>query len=375
MTSIRILLCTLLFLAPAAPAALAASAPPGYARLDGARHGQYLRMGSHGPAVLALQVALDAAGFAAPQTGVFGAATRTAVEDLQRQAGIGVDGVIGPHTMSALDRALGLTGGGGSSGGGTTASGIPARPAGAITGSDFISQTWSLSRPDREAAILQEISAGNIPDFERTFHDVTVAWTDARLRPHVATFHVAPDYLAIGSNADFVRMPMNPLTAQKICDQFGCSLPTRKMVNAIWSAATVKLAPIPQTPGPQMMSNAYIDSHERKIEAEMAAQGAAPGPLTAGDKKDVVISNRLIVHPDRVAIYGWHLLTGQPIQQLTTVHENTYADYSHGVRLVLATVSVDGRDRAIADVLRDPAIAPILSDEGVMPSPRVPGVP
>ena len=52
------------------------------------------------------------------------------------------------------------------------------------------------------------------------------------------TIEVMPDYLAVGSDDDFVRMPMRPQTAQQIADAFGCVLPTRKIVDAMDAAAT-----------------------------------------------------------------------------------------------------------------------------------------
>ncbi len=374
----RLVLALVLLLVAAAliPAgALANTPPPGYSLLDGARNGQYLRYGSQGPAVAALQRALTAAGFPVTDTGYFGNYTLAAVRGFQAQQGLAADGVVGPQTVAALDRALGLVGGATPTPGpGVPATGIPARPSTALTGSEFMNQSWYLSRPDREAAIFQEIALGNIPDFERTFVEVTVSITDAQLRPHTVTFRVMPDYLAIGSNQDFVRMPMSPLTAQRIADRFGCSLPTRKMVNDIWRAASAKLTPSPMTPGAQMMSNDYYWRHQQRIETQRLAGGFPLGWLTGGHKKDVVISNRLLYYPNRVAIYGWHWPNGQPIQPLSTVHENTYADYSHGIRLVHSTVVVDGVPRAIADILRDPVLHRLLSDEGAMASPRIPGV-
>jgi len=42
------------------------------------------------------------------------------------------------------------------------------------------------------------------------------------------------------------------------------------------------------------------------------------GELVGGDKKDVVISNIIYGYPapGRVVIYGWHYLSGTPIQPL-----------------------------------------------------------
>lgn len=105
----------------------------------------------------------------------------------------------------------------------------------------------------------------------------------------------------------------------------------------------------------------------------MAGRGAEHGLLTAGHQKDLVISNRLTQHPDRVAIYGWHHQNGKPIQGLSTVHENSYADYSHGVRLVGGTMLVDGQERPVSEVLQT-ALAGLISNEGALRDPRVPGV-
>ena len=66
----------------------------------------------------------------------------------------------------------------------------------------------------------------------------------------------------------------------------------------------------------------------------------------------------------KIAIYGWHRLTGIPIQPLSTVHGATYADYSHGIRLVSDVVLIDQEPRSLYGVLEDPRLAKILSDEG-----------
>lgn len=82
----------------------------GYDLLDGARQGNYLRAGSRGPEVAALQRALRAAGKDVPQDGTFGPETLAAVRQFQSEHGCTVDGVIGPQTLGALDRALGIGG-------------------------------------------------------------------------------------------------------------------------------------------------------------------------------------------------------------------------------------------------------------------------
>ena len=348
----------------------AQTAPPGYHLLDAARQGQYLQLGSRGPAVAVLQVSLSRVGFPLLADGAFGPLTRAAVQGFQYQRGLAADGVVGPATLSALDAALGLTGGGAPAlnpGTGTPAGGIPARPAGAMTGSEFIAYTTGGSTAQRESAILNELLSGNIPDFLRTLRPVTVHRSG-----HTIVYRVMPDYLAIGTDSDYLRIPMGARTAQAIADAYGCSLPTRRMVTDIWAAATQKLTPIAMTPGAQMRSNAYFLAHNQSIEAQLRARSHSLGELVGGHKKDVVLTDLYIYRPDRVAIFGWHYPNGTYIQPLSTVHVHWYADYSHGIRLIEAVVEVDGRAMDLVDVMSDPSLHPLVSDEGVITQTRVP---
>ena len=242
------------------------------------------------------------------------------------------------------------------------ASTIPARPAGARGGTGFMQSLAGLDREAREEAVLRELKSGNIPEFLRRLVPITVTAMDAEGHEHTAVYQVMPDYLAIGSDRDFVRVPMNPHTAQAFCDAFGFVLPTTKMVDDIWREAISKIVPQPLT---QSREDALTFlSHSRMIDDQVAGQYL--GELRAGDKKDVVITNRLSEKPKRVAIYGWHFPSGEPIQPLTTVHVDWYVDYSHGVRPVKKMIKVDGVDMPYALVLRDPKLHGLLSNEGVM---------
>jgi hypothetical protein len=233
-----------------------------------------------------------------------------------------------------------------------------------LTGSLFLEATKSLARAAREGAIYDAMAGGAVPSLARVFADVPLTHGG-----HAGIVRVALDYAAIGTDDDFVRIPMSPLTAQRLADLFGCVLPTRKLVDAIYGAAALKLAPIPLPPGPQMMSNDYYRRHHEAVEKQRGGRGA--GVLVAGHKKDVVATKRLVQLPDRVAIYGWHRPDGRPIQPLSLVHEASYADYSHGIRWVSSTMVVDSVERLIADVARDPALAGFVSDEGPLATVRV----
>lgn len=56
----------------------------------------------------------------------------------------------------------------------------------------------------------------------------------------------------------------------------------------------------------------------------------------------------------------------------STVYENTYADYSHGICLVRNAVVVDGAPMTVHQILADPALAALLTDEGVIAHPKYP---
>ncbi len=249
------------------------------------------------------------------------------------------------------------------------ATALPARPAAALTGSQFAVKVRGLSVQAREVAILRELEAGNIPNFLRHLQPVKLRTKDAAGVAHTATLQVMPDYLAIGSDQDFVRIPMTPDTAQAFAQRFGFMLPTPKIVDEINKQAQVHLTPSPLPAGRQMASTEYYMRHQKMIEKQRGRERL--GKLTSGDKKDVVISKRLLSRPSQVAIYGWHRRNGRPVQPLSLVHGHAYADYSHGIRLVSRTIEVDGRTRTLDEVLNDRKLSALVSNEGAFPASRI----
>jgi hypothetical protein len=247
---------------------------------------------------------------------------------------------------------------------------IPPRSHSAMTGSEFASFVSSMDGSSREKAILDELMSGNMPAFLRNLKPVMLRHALDAGKIATVTIFVTPDYLAIGSDDDFLRVPMALPTAVEIAAKFGFILPTTRMVDAIFEQSAFQLAPEPMPPGPQMRTTAYYREHNRKINEQSAACGLPLGALVSGHKKDVVLSDRLNRCGGRVAIYGWHRLSGMPIQPLSTVHGAEYADYSHGIRLVSSTVLLDGKPSSIYSLLGDINLAGLLSDEGVIHGAR-----
>jgi hypothetical protein len=240
---------------------------------------------------------------------------------------------------------------------------IPPRKSSAPTGSQVAARVASLRREERAHAFVGEILGGNIPDFLRRLRPVETSVAGPLGVPVRAVLWVMPDYLAVGSDEDFVRVPLGLPEALAVARRFGFTLPTRKIVNAIHEAAEAKVDPKPMPAGPRMTSVAWLLSHSHAIDGQL--RRSPPGSLVSGVKKDVVITPRLAAFPGKEAIYGWLRPDGTAIQPLSTVHAEWYADYSHGVRLVSDTVFVDGEARSVFDLLEDPSRVALLSDEGV----------
>jgi hypothetical protein len=234
-------------------------------------------------------------------------------------------------------------------------------PLRTISGTVFGNSIMNMgSTQTREDLIFAQFQAGNVPDFMRNAIAITeTAGND------ILTYWVLPDVLCVGTNTDYLRTPLNALTAKKVADLFGCVLPTKKMAHQIWQAATVKLNPSPNGPpyDATMQSTERMIFHNKKIQASLGNK--VPGELVTGHKKDVVISVGLLTRPKNVAIVGWWYPSGQMIQPLNYAsHDRYYQDYSHGIRLINRMVTVNGQWYDIYDVLRNKTLAILISDEG-----------
>lgn len=242
---------------------------------------------------------------------------------------------------------------------------IPPRPADAVTGSEFMASVQNLTFEEREDRLFDEISKGNIPNFLRTLTKITTSFNDNSGVAHPVSYEVMPDYLAVGSDEDFCRVPMGPITAQKIADLFGMTMPTRKLVDDIYINCDIKLEPITYPWDERNTLVPKFVEHNNAIEVQRETANARLGQLVGGTKKDVVISN-LIVDPTRlnkVVIYGWHKLDGTPWQPLYNGHTELYVDYSHGIRLVNNLTIIDSNITNLRDALKDDNLYKIFSDE------------
>ncbi len=245
---------------------------------------------------------------------------------------------------------------------------LPSRKADALTGTAFANaiSDSTLNLENREHLIYQEIKKGNVPGFLRKLTEVKEQLSlDDKI--YSISYFVLPDYMAIGGNDDYFYVPMTPVLAQKVANLIKCSLPTKKMVDVIYAQAKIKLAPAPIPPTKAMTTVPVFIKHNQMVQQQLIPylESHHRGALTAGGKKDIIISAKIYIEKTaKVVIYGWHQLNGKAIQPVYNKHSNTWADYSHGVRLIQNKIQVNGKKTSLQKVLADFKLHSLLSDEG-----------
>jgi len=212
----------------------------------------------------------------------------------------------------------------------------------------------------RDSFAVKEILSGNLPSFLKKFAAVHLSIIDSSTGKIInAVLYVSPDYVSIGTNADWARIPLTPIAGQQIADSFHCFLPTKKLVDEIYKAADIKLEPVPMYAFRDSTPTMY--QHHLIIEGQRKQQKG----LIAGIKKDVILTDQLLnpSKQNKVAIYGWHQLNGIPIQPVYTGHANWYVDYSHGIRLVYELIRINGKWVHYKEVFKNPLWYHLLTDE------------
>ncbi|MCT4581188.1 MAG: T9SS type A sorting domain-containing protein [Flavobacteriales bacterium] len=251
---------------------------------------------------------------------------------------------------------------------------LPPRSPNYPDGDSFANSITNLSLQAREDSIYEHVIKGNIPSFQRNLVPITKNQT-LNGTNYTVTYYVLPDYLAIGSDANYFLCPTTPGLAQKIAHYTNTTLPTSQMVNEIYNTASLKLSPITLTPGPQMTTVPYFEQHNDAVRnvRQNNIVNHPLGTLVGGDKKDVILSNEIYENGNEyVVIYGWHTSVNNPIQPVYNGHSIDYVDYSHGIRLVQNKVYINGDSLLISDALQDPNLHQLFSSEGQITTPFYP---
>ncbi len=229
----------------------------------------------------------------------------------------------------------------------------------ALTGSQFYRTAAAYGWRARDSFAIEAFHRGQVPRYLQRFVPVRSVWVDSTGRSWKAVFQVSRDYFMVGTDADWARVPLTPMAGQRMADELGCFLPTRRLVDLIHAQSRVRLEPVPMY--------AYRDSTVTMMQHDLIVEGQRRGRrgLVSGIKKDVVLCSveALKGRVHRVAIYGWHRSDGRPIQPLYTGHVDWYVDYSHGIRFVRRKVRVNGRWMDYTDLMRHPLMRGLITDE------------
>lgn len=239
-----------------------------------------------------------------------------------------------------------------------------------MKGTDIFNSMMNETGEAREKSIIGNVFAGNVPSWMQPSN-----WTVIEVPTEIGKikFKVSPDYIAVGNDEDWVRAPMWPRSAQLIADYYGAILPSSKLSDIIYQAADTRLQPQPIPPSSKMETTAEMLRHNQMVEKTLAGRKPSAKNLIAGHKKDIVVGPGL--DGKKVAIYGWHTAPEKPIQPYSTIHDSSYSDYSHGVRLISQFVEIDPNDTiptesagskkvSILDLFQSPSTAKFVSKQG-----------
>lgn len=169
------------------------------------------------------------------------------------------------------------------------------------------------------------------------------------------TYKVMPDYVMI----EGIRVPMSPVTAQRVAKHFGMSLPTAKMSQQIYNAADTKVRAPPLSGSGYTGADGKRYSAKDVVENRIGASDAAiaynektdkeiakrisgkPPTLIAGHGKDIL--EPLANNPQDVSMGGWQGVSGDPLQPYSSPHKGqaaVHSEYALYTRLVGGDVTV-----------------------------------
>lgn len=240
-----------------------------------------------------------------------------------------------------------------------------------ISATEFLSKISSMSHTNREIEAVDAFLSGHTPERQKLLKEINVIVPIQQLIGKTTTVNlklfVLQDYITIGNEDDFIRFPLNPMNAQIIADAVGCTFPTSKICDYIWGASK-KLPPQPWGPpyNHEMMSLNRYKIHNERINTTIKNLKYDFSDLLCGHKKNVVLSPRLISRPKQVAIYGWHQANGKPIQPVSLIHENTYSDYAHGIRLVSNKCFINDDEYHLHELFEHEKFHKLVSSEGIL---------
>lgn len=217
---------------------------------------------------------------------------------------------------------------------------------------------------------------------------------------HDAILYVGCDALMVGEPADCVRVNVDCATHQKVCDALGLQMPTARMVDIIYQAAEVRVAPCTFSPDSSnnitiadpatgalrvvsMSSVAAMFAHDARVTKGVSHKYG----LVCNFGKSWNLSSKLGPASSQggwvCANYGWFDPTAPYLsvsgkhklwQPLSTRHNDVHVDYSQVCWAIHPMMLVDGAPTPTAQVLTSEGLAGLVSHEGALASSRHPSL-
>lgn len=230
--------------------------------------------------------------------------------------------------------------------------------------------------PEREKFIYQEIIKRGPP---KNLVPVSVPGPNGTK----ITYQVMPDYVQI----EGVRVPMTPVTAQKVADYFHMILPSDKMSQQIYQASDTKIRATPLSNSGYVgkdgkyysgteVANRRINQSDAALEyndltekeLQKIRQSGKNPTLVAGHGKDILSATQDTKTPH---MGGWAGSDGKPLQPYTNAHKNegaNHSEYGLYTRLVGGEVQVtdpNGQVRHLSwdEAFQNPELAKLLTTQ------------
>jgi len=196
---------------------------------------------------------------------------------------------------------------------------------------------------------------------------------------------------------DGVRLPATAAEMQQIADLLFCMLPTPKVLDLVWTQASVRFDPVVNLGPGRIVAEQDILAVHDAVEKKLAAAGGGPARgIVASVGKYWVVCNRLAVPGkfgrNTACNYGWHSSGGRyravtpglkVWQSEGTQHPDSHIDPSQVVRLVYRMARLARKDGSwkridLHDVARDPVLSAAINHaaaSSVLKVLRQPSVP
>jgi hypothetical protein len=217
----------------------------------------------------------------------------------------------------------------------------------------------------RHRLVLEQVFRRNMPDTWDDWVSITVIGRKGT----VVEFEVSPHGLRIGTNEDWVEVPMDGPHFAAAAELLGLSLAPAWMIEQIhleardrgglghyFAAAEIAQSMgyddwEPNAPdGEKMKSPEFFERRSALIRDWLEEHQIADNALVSGYFKSVVPPIDGLTRPGGLEMVGGYSDDGQRIQPLSGgFHARTFFDYSHNVRLTKRFVRVDGKRVTLAE--------------------------